>query len=290
MRLQIRRLMASAVWLSLGAGLSVVTTNDAYTLANAIISGPGITLLGGVYSGAPGASGTFTGGFYNIKSGVILTSGEAVGATGGSRNMDNGQPGYPGISSVNAAVLGFNFRIEAGYNGFELEFVFAAEDIPDFALDGFGVHIEGGSFTTFDISHPFMAKPPATSPPNPLPYRATSPPLLMGFSTGAGVFDVDLFVYNYDCGYNHDHGHNYRYNYNCRHNNSRHNNDYRHSCNHIYNYNHGHNYSDRYNNNYDCRYSYGHGHNDSYSYRLDYHQGPDYKQRLDKHHPYNHNH
>ncbi|RSM13460.1 hypothetical protein CDV31_005880 [Fusarium ambrosium] len=279
MRLQIRRLMASAVWLSLGAGLSVVTTNDADTLANAIISGPGITLLGSVYSGSPGASGTFTGGFYNIKSGVILTSGVAVGATGGSRNIDNDQPGYPGVSSVNAAVLGFNFRIEAGYNGFELEFVFAAEDIPDFALDGFGVHIEGGSFTTFDISHPFMAKPPATSPPNPLPYRATSPPLLMGFSTGAGVFDVDLFVY--ECRLNHDSGinyelhpkygcpgpeHHYRLNHDYRPN---HNNQF--SYNHRFdNYEHGH-----WRLNYRCYFV------DSNYRRLDSHRGLNNYQRLD---------
>lgn len=132
MRLRIRRLMASAVWLSLGVGLSLRTTNDANTLARALIKGPGITRLGSRYRGASDASGTFTDGFYNINSGIILTSGRADGATTGSQSVENGQPGY-GTGS-DASVLSLNFRIEEGYSGFELEFIFATEEIPERVL------------------------------------------------------------------------------------------------------------------------------------------------------------
>ncbi|RTE75204.1 hypothetical protein BHE90_010350 [Fusarium euwallaceae] len=196
MRLQIRRLMASAVWLSLGAGLSLSTTNNPNSLASALIMRSGITVLGSEYIGAAEASGVFTDGFYNIKSGIVLSSGRADGVVGGDRNVDNSQPGYPGIDSVNAAALSLNIRIEAGYTGFELEFVFATQDSAEATRDAFFINILNVMATTFDISHPFMENPPATIPNEPLQYRRTSPPLLMGFTTGPGIFDVDLVVYD----------------------------------------------------------------------------------------------
>lgn len=45
MRVQIRRLMAFAVSLSLGVGFTVEITDNSNTMANALISGPGINLL-----------------------------------------------------------------------------------------------------------------------------------------------------------------------------------------------------------------------------------------------------
>ena len=66
--------------------LSIVPSSDAEALVNEIL-GDGITLVPGsaVYSGAPQASGFFSGGMSSglaIDSGIILTSGSAVNALG----------------------------------------------------------------------------------------------------------------------------------------------------------------------------------------------------------------
>lgn len=113
-------------------GFSVTTTNDADTLANAIFTGPGITILQASFSGASVSSGTFTDGLGGIGNGAILTSGAAVGALpNGDHYVNNGAPGddtYCGANTFNAAILTVDILINPAYSGVQVEFILASEE------------------------------------------------------------------------------------------------------------------------------------------------------------------
>ena len=118
--------------------LSIVLSSDAEALVNEIL-GDGITLVPGsaVYSGAPQASGFFSGGMSSglaIDSGIILTSGRAESALGPNISdgitTDNGLPGdadlnglIPGFPTFDAA--SFTFKFTAETNSVNFEYIFA---------------------------------------------------------------------------------------------------------------------------------------------------------------------
>lgn len=122
-------------WLLFASGcisFTVSQTDDAGVLANAIFSGPGITVLQATFSGASIAVGTFADGPFGIGSGAILTTGAAEGALpGGDHYVDNGAPGssmYCSANSFNAAILTVDILVEPGYAGILVEFIFASEE------------------------------------------------------------------------------------------------------------------------------------------------------------------
>jgi hypothetical protein len=145
--------------------LSVTSTNDANTLASNIL-GSGITISNATYSGAAGASGTFTGGGnIGIGSGIILTSGGATVAQGpnnsGNATVDNGSSGLaslnalvPGYTTYDATQLSFDFTSNGGDLFFN--YVFGSEeynewvgssfnDVFAFFLDGVNIALIPGT-------------------------------------------------------------------------------------------------------------------------------------------------
>jgi len=144
---------------SVFADLLVTTTNNASTLTNTIL-GSGITAVPGsqVYTGATGASGTFTGGVsagIGIESGIILTSGGASIAPGPNNSdgatVNNGLPGnsaltaLSGFQTYDATILKFTFT-STSQNLF-FNYVFASEEYNEYANssvnDVFGFFLDG---------------------------------------------------------------------------------------------------------------------------------------------------
>ena len=119
--------------------------------------GGGITTSGLSYTGAAGASGTFTGGLASgigIESGIILTSGRAADAVGPNSNSFDGggsgddtstNNGLGGDADLNvlsapdttrdATILEFDFETTGGDLFFN--YVFASEEYNDFVTAGF---------------------------------------------------------------------------------------------------------------------------------------------------------
>jgi VPDSG-CTERM motif len=140
-------------------GQLVVTPDaNANDLANTIL-GAGVTLNSANYSGAAGAVGTFTGGAsagLGINTGIILTSGAAVGAVGPNNttgySVANGTPGsailnplVPGFTTYDAATLTINFTTAAAGTLF-FNYVFGSEEYPEWVgqfNDVFGFFLDG---------------------------------------------------------------------------------------------------------------------------------------------------
>lgn len=112
--------------------ISITTSNDPTTLAEAIFNGLGVTVVGATYQGAAGAAGTFTDGPFGIGNGGILTTGTAVGAlAGGDHYVNNGVAGsatYCGPSTFNAAILSVDINVQAGYTGILVNLILASEE------------------------------------------------------------------------------------------------------------------------------------------------------------------
>lgn len=138
--------------------LTVTTTNDANTLANTI-AGSGVTITSASYTGAAGASGTFTGGLASgigFNTGILLTSGKATGAEGPNNatnyTVNNGLGGdaqlnslIPGYSTHDATSLNLNFTTSGGDLYFN--YVFGSEEYNEYVgtsyNDVFGFFING---------------------------------------------------------------------------------------------------------------------------------------------------
>jgi hypothetical protein len=135
------------------AAMTVTTTNDANTLANAIL-GSGVTLVSATYVGAAGAAGTFTGATADglgFNSGILLTSGSAALAPGPNNadgaGVDNSLAGYApltgllpsGSTTFDATRLEITFQFGDGSTGGDLFFnyVFASEEYNEFANTSF---------------------------------------------------------------------------------------------------------------------------------------------------------
>ncbi|MBC8123836.1 MAG: choice-of-anchor L domain-containing protein [Gemmatimonadaceae bacterium] len=136
----------SALSAPLGA-VEITTTSDATVLSNALVApDSGITVVNSSYIGAANASGLFTaGGNIGIDSGVLLTSGSAVGAIGpnnsGSFTVANNTAGDAALSALaggptfDASSLLLDFTTNTGSISFS--FVFASEEYQEFVGSAF---------------------------------------------------------------------------------------------------------------------------------------------------------
>ncbi|KAI8650063.1 WSC domain-containing protein [Fusarium sp. Ph1] len=189
-------LWASLVHYCLGFG--VTESGDANTLANAIFSGPGITIIQASFSGASVSSGTFTDGPFGIGSGAILTSGAAVGALpGGDHYVNNGAPGsdtYCGTNTFNAAILTVDVLVQPGYAGIDFEYILASEEEGG-SPDPIGIFVGGTQYAVDENGDRMTATNEWISPngglvivpPNSVTsYPGSSPPFLQSvLATGA---------------------------------------------------------------------------------------------------------
>lgn len=140
--------------------LEITITENGSELVDGIL-GSGISVTPGsiVYSGAPQASGIFKAGSSSgitIDRGILLTSGNAVGAVGPNAYDEytgsNGLPGdaqldglIPGYSTYDATSLEFRFTTTGGNLYFN--YVFASEEYNEFSNtefnDVFGFYLDG---------------------------------------------------------------------------------------------------------------------------------------------------
>ncbi|QPC58101.1 hypothetical protein HYE67_000332 [Fusarium culmorum] len=186
------QLAALSVLLPVSDAFSVTTTNDANSLANAIL-GQGITLLQASFSGAAISSGSFSEGPFGIGSGAILTSGSAIGALpNGDHYVNNGAPSsdtYCGPNTFNAALLTVDFFLDPTYSGIRVEFIFASEEEGGSA-DPMGIFIGGTQYAKdtdgqrITATNRYVLRPLAITPPNSVTsYPGSSPPLWVDILT-----------------------------------------------------------------------------------------------------------
>ncbi|KAF0235264.1 MAG: PEP motif putative anchor domain [Desulfovibrionaceae bacterium] len=133
----------------------ITPTNNANTLVNSIL-GSGVNIISSSYTGASDSSGTFSNGSgsIGISSGIILTSGQAMLATGPNNSSGAGSNNsLPGTSQLNtlsggntndASVLDITFSTIN--NNLFFNFVFASEEYNQYVNsfnDVFGFFLDG---------------------------------------------------------------------------------------------------------------------------------------------------
>ncbi|KAI8716094.1 hypothetical protein NCS52_00902300 [Fusarium sp. LHS14.1] len=189
----------------MGASISVVS--DPEIVANAIFTS-GVSVTSAYWNDEfnENAAGTFTNGPLGVASGGILTTGgskDAAAYQAYSVNIDNGggpSPTYCGGDSVNAAVLTVDIEVEQGFNGVEVEFVFASEEYSYQHADTISILLGGANFALNPDGSRITAKSYYLSPeraivnpyqflnyPSWSTYAATSKPLIMGIPAEAGA-------------------------------------------------------------------------------------------------------
>lgn len=167
----------AAMALSSAASALVITPeNSGSTLANTIL-GSGISISNINYTGANGASGTFTSGNsagLAIDKGIVLSTGQATNAMGpndsSAASTSNGAAGYApltaiaGFNTFDATVLKFDFEFNGGTGGdLFFNFVFGSEeylewvnssfnDVFGFFVDGVNVALTPGSNNPITIN------------------------------------------------------------------------------------------------------------------------------------------
>ncbi len=161
--------------------LLAVTTSDLNSgltpadLAQSLV-GAGVSVSNVVYTGSPLAGGTFAGGLSDglgIESGVVLSSGNIVGAAG-PNDADNTSTSFgtagdadlngliPGFNTRDASILEFDFEVTGGSISFQ--YVFASEeyneyvnssynDVFGFFLDGVNIALLPGTSTPVSINN-----------------------------------------------------------------------------------------------------------------------------------------
>ncbi|KAG5657796.1 hypothetical protein KAF25_007829 [Fusarium avenaceum] len=196
------QLFASAVLLPASQAFSIVTTNDANTLAAAIF-GQGTTVLGATFSGASVSSGTFADGPFGIGSGAILTSGAATGALpNGDHYVNNGAPGsddFCGPNTFNAAILTVDFLVDAALDGVRVELIVASEEEGGSA-DPIGIFLDGTQYA-FDPDGnritavtPYLGQPLVITPPNSVTsYPGSTPPFWIDI-LGSGAHTMVIAI------------------------------------------------------------------------------------------------
>lgn len=153
-------LIAGLVLSASSQALVITPENSGATIANTIV-GTGITVSNVSYTGADGASGTFTGGNSSglgIDKGIVLSSGQANLAQGTNNetgaSANTGTAGYAplttlaGASTFDATVLGFDFEFDGGLGGdLFFNFVFGSEEYLEYVNAGyndvFGFFVDG---------------------------------------------------------------------------------------------------------------------------------------------------
>ncbi|MGH7443130.1 MAG: choice-of-anchor L domain-containing protein [bacterium] len=140
------------------AGIAVTPLGGAATgntLANLLV-GSGVTISDVTYVGATGAAGTFTGGagILDSNSGVVLSTGAAIGIIGPDAEDSSVCWGLPGDSDLQTT-----FSLAATYDASDLEFdfvpttnligfsyVFGTDEFPDYVGeydDAFAIYVNG---------------------------------------------------------------------------------------------------------------------------------------------------
>lgn len=151
----------AAMTVNMTAQALVITPEDnGATLVNTIL-GSGINISNVSYTGAAGASGTFTGGNVSgldIDKGIVLSSGSAKLAEGpnnvGNATVSNNLPGHAplttiaGFATFDATVLSFDFEFDGGVGGdLFFNFVFGSEEYLEWVgsqyNDVFGFYVDG---------------------------------------------------------------------------------------------------------------------------------------------------
>ncbi|KAL2678468.1 hypothetical protein Neosp_009214 [[Neocosmospora] mangrovei] len=189
----------------MGASISVVSNPE--TVANAIFtSGVSVTSASWNTGFSENAVGTFTNGPLGVASGGILTTGgskDAAAYQAYSVNIENGAGAsqtYCGGDSLDAAVLSVDIEVEQGFNGVEVEFVFASEEYSYQHADPIGIYLDGEQFALNPDGSRITAKSYYLSPeraianpyqflnyPSWSTYAATSKPLIMGIAAAPGA-------------------------------------------------------------------------------------------------------
>jgi hypothetical protein len=203
-------LLGMLAWVSVlgvttARAISITTSNDPNVLSGAIVGG-GIVISNPTYTGAAGASGTFTGGAASgigIDTGIILTSGGATVAEGpnndDSATVDNNLGGdadltaLSGVNTFDATLLEFDFTTAGGDLFFN--YVFASEeyneytnssfnDVFAFFLDGTNIALIPGTATPVAIN--------TVNGGNPLGVGASHPEFFNNndLSDGGPFFDI----------------------------------------------------------------------------------------------------
>ncbi|CEI62554.1 unnamed protein product [Fusarium venenatum] len=113
-----------------------VDNDGGQAIANAISSGPRVSVVNWDRTAVAGSVGTFTDGPFGIVNGVILITVQVSGALpGGDGSFDN-QGGesndYCSTGSKDAAVIYASVLLDAGYNGLRIEFLFATNKPNEF--------------------------------------------------------------------------------------------------------------------------------------------------------------
>ncbi|UZP43323.1 hypothetical protein NXS19_011139 [Fusarium pseudograminearum] len=195
----------------MGAQISVVTSNDATQVANAIFNGPGVSVVGATLErnyfqidttpdGNKGSAGTFTSGPFGIGSGGILSSGWVSDAKDipGTRDHDTGIDGsiYCGSgSTTNGAVLAVEILVGAGYNGLSVGFVIGTVENLQANADPVGIYLDGVQYAVdtsnnrITVNSEYLQQPLGVTDTEfvrSTMYDHSSPPLLMGLAASPG--------------------------------------------------------------------------------------------------------
>ncbi|MDI3286435.1 choice-of-anchor L domain-containing protein [Polyangium sp. 15x6] len=152
--------VSAMVYVSSASALTVGTTSDAATLADALksTSGSAITITSAVFSGGATAAGTYSEGPLGIADGSLFTTGDAQlslppsDSTG--TTQDNGLPGdplcdalIPGFTSFDATKLTLVFDLAPNFDGISFQSIFGSEEYPEFVNSSFndvyGVYLNG---------------------------------------------------------------------------------------------------------------------------------------------------
>jgi len=136
------------------------STVSANTMANSLLgSNSGIVINGASYTGANGASGTFSGGagIINIAGGILLTSGSVNNVVGPNNDAgasgENGLAGdsdlsvLAGVDTFDASVLMIDF-VPSG-SQIQFSYVFGSEEYNEFVdqfNDAFGFFVNGTNY------------------------------------------------------------------------------------------------------------------------------------------------
>jgi large repetitive protein len=196
------------------SALETTATNDAQTLAEAAITGTGITLGATTYSGAADASGTYSGGPLGIPDGALFTSGyadnalppnEEEGATGD--HMGAGDPLcdalIPGFDTYDAARLEVAFTLAEGFDGISFQYIVGSEEYPEFVgesyndvvgvfIDGFNVALDEDG-NSISINGPFFSSTEVIIESG-TEYDGTTPKLLNTSSLTTGDHTLVIVV------------------------------------------------------------------------------------------------
>ncbi|OBS22773.1 hypothetical protein FPOA_09101 [Fusarium poae] len=172
----------------MGAAISVVTSNDAVEVANAIFNGPGVSVVGATLetsyfeeaiTGDRGSAGTFTRGPFGIGSGALVQGTE-------SRMWKD-----------------LDIVVDTGYNGLSVEFVIGTDEDLQGNADPVGIYLNNVQYALdtsgnrITVNSEYLQQPIGIKENGPFTsttYAHSSPPLLMGLPVAPGQHQMIFAV------------------------------------------------------------------------------------------------